>query len=558
MTVRQIDGEFQTVVEVLRAAAGTNPDVEAYVEPATPATPRRSLTFAQWDRSADGVAGLFAGNGVVRGSVVCLLLPSSIDYMVCYAAATRLGAVASGINLRLGADEARSILQRTQPRVTVVEDGAAAAPGPVGARLARSEVRRAGRGPAPRTWPDLERGDPVAVVWTSGTTGLPKGAVFDHASLAAVAEGSDVLSEPGDRRLSPLPFAHVGSMTRVWDEIANGVTTVITPTPWRAGDAVRIMAEERITVAQGVPTQWALVLAHPELDAADLSSLRIAGTGASRVPSELVADLPARLGVPVVVRYTSTEASLGTGTVPGDPDEVVTTTVGRPVPGVEMAIADDAGRAVAAGDVGRVRLRSAAVMRGYWGGPATGPGAEGVVYDREATRAVLADDGWLTTGDFGFADPGGCLHLVGRANELYIRGGYNVYPAEVEGVLGGHPEVTQVAVVGVPDPVLGEIGVAFVVPAAEPPPDPAELLSGLRALARSALADYKAPDRVVLVDSLPLTSMMKVDKRSLAEQAELASPEPPTGSERSHPDPRPTVATQPAKPSQPANGARAS
>jgi acyl-CoA synthetase (AMP-forming)/AMP-acid ligase II len=111
-----------------------------------------------------------------------------------------------------------------------------------------------------------------------------------------VAAGTDVLSEPGDRRLSPLPFAHVGSMTRTWDEIANGVTTVITPTPWRAADAVRIMAEERITVGQGVPTQWALVLAHPDLEGADVSSLRIAGTGASRVPPELVAAMRDRLG----------------------------------------------------------------------------------------------------------------------------------------------------------------------------------------------------------------------------------------------------------------------
>ena len=207
-------------------------------------------------------------------------------------------------------------------------------------------------------------------------------------------------------------------------------------------------------------------------------------------------------------------------------------------------------------------------MRGYWGGPATGPGAGGVVYDRETTGAVLADDGWLTTGDFGFTDPGGCLHLVGRANELYIRGGYNVYPAEVEGVLGGHPDVTQVAVVGAPDPVLGEIGVAFVVPTADAPPDPADLLSGLRAMARSALADYKAPDRVVVVDRLPLTPMMKVDKRSLSELAHRAFPEPPAGSEGA--GRRPSVPSQsanhanpsrpanPANPSRPANGARAS
>ena len=550
MTVRQIVGEFETVTDVLRAAATTNAEVEAYVEPATDASPRRSITFGQWDRAADGVAGLLAEHGVVRGSVVCLLLPSSIDYMVCYAAAVRLGAVTSGINLRLSGPEVRSILQRTRPTVTVVEDGAVA-DAPAGTVLARSVVREAAPGPAPATWPDLARTDPVAVVWTSGTTGLPKGAVFDHDNLAAVAHGTDVLSEPGDRRLSPLPFAHVGSMTRLWDEIANGITTVITPTPWRAADALSVMAGERITVAQGVPTQWALVLAQPDLDTADLSSLRIAGTGASRVPAELVAAMRRRLGVPVVVRYTSTEASLGTGTVPGDPDEVVATTVGRPVPGVLMAIADDTGRMRPVGEVGRVRLRSGAVMRGYWGGPTIGPGADGVVYDRPATDAVLSDDGWLTTGDYGYADPSGCLHLVGRANELYIRGGYNVYPAEVEGVLGGHSSVAQAAVVGAPDPVLGEIGVAFVVPASDAVVDEDELLTSLRDLARSALADYKAPDRLVLVASLPLTSMMKVDKRSLAGAAERAARQPAP-----RPGGGPTDVPPPDR-RQPANGARA-
>jgi acyl-CoA synthetase (AMP-forming)/AMP-acid ligase II len=552
MTVRQIVGEFETVTEVLRAAATVNGDVEAIVEPATATTPRQAMTFARWDRAADGVAGLLAGHGVARGSVVCLLLPSSIDYMVCYAAAARLGAVTSGINLRLGDAEVASILERTRPTVTVVEDGADSDRGPMGIVVERSTAREAADGPPPPTMPGLERTDPVAVVWTSGTTGLPKGAVFDHASLAAVAAGTDVLSEAGDRRLSPLPFAHVGSMTRPWDEIANGVTTVITPTPWRAADAVRIMAEERITVAQGVPTQWALVLAESGLDGADLSSLRIAGTGASRVPAELVATMRHRLGVPVVVRYTSTEASLGTGTVPGDPDEVVATTVGRPVPGVALAIVDEAGATLPADDVGRVRLRSAAVMRGYWGGPTRGPGAAGVVYDRAATDAVLSADGWLTTGDFGFTDPGGCLHLVGRANELYIRGGYNVYPAEVEGVLGGHPGVAQVAVVGATDPVLGEIGVAFVVPASGTTPDEAPLLAELRDLARSSLADYKAPDRLVLMDSLPLTSMMKVDKRSLTGAAEQAA---------ARPAPRPTAGpTEPPTPDRThsANGARAS
>jgi acyl-CoA synthetase (AMP-forming)/AMP-acid ligase II len=520
MTVRQIEGELRTVVDVLRAAASVNADVEAYVEPATAGTPRRALTFAAWDRAADGVAGRLAAAGVARGSVVCLVVPSSIDYMVCYAAAARLGAVTSGVNPRLGAAEVRSILERTLPTVTVVDDGADVPGGPVGTLLRRSEALAAAAGPPPPAFPALEPTDPVAVVWTSGTTGLPKGAVFDHRRLAAVAAGTDTLSEPGDRRLSPLPFAHVGSMTRTWDEAANGITTVITPTPWKAADAVRIMAEERITVAQGVPTQWALVMAHPDLDAADVSALRVAGTGASRAPAELVAAMRTRLGVPVVVRYTSTEASLGTGTVPGDPDELVAVSVGRPVPGVALAVVDDDGAPVGTGEVGRVRLRSAAVMLGYWGGPPTGPGAGGVVYDEAATRAVLGDDGWLTTGDFGRLDEGGNLHLVGRANELYIRGGYNVYPAEVEAALGAHPAVAQAAVVGAPDPVLGEIGVAFVVPeAGAEAADAGALGDELRAHARASLADYKAPDRVVVVEALPLTPMMKVDKRTLADRA---------------------------------------
>ena len=419
---RQIEGDHATLTDVLHAAARVNADVEAYVEPATADRPRRVLTFAGWDRAADGVAGLLAAHGVAPGTVVCLLLPSSIEYIVAYLAVARLGAITSGINLRLGAPEVASIVERTRPVVTIVDDGLEPPSGPTGAVLASTNYVATTEGPPPTAWPDLHPSDPVAVVWTSGTTGLPKGAVFDHDNLRAVAQGTDVLSEAGDRRLSSLPFAHVGSMTRVWDEAANGVTTVITPTPWKAADAVAVMAAERITVAQGVPTQWALVLARPELVDADLTPFRVAGTGASRVPAELVAAMRQALGVPVVVRYTSTEASLGTGTVPGDPDEAVATSVGRPVPGVALVVADEDGSPVPVGEVGRVRLRSAAVIRGYWGGPPTGPGAAGLVVDRPATDAVLASDGWLTTGDFGYLDDDGRLHLVGRGQRASTSG----------------------------------------------------------------------------------------------------------------------------------------
>jgi acyl-CoA synthetase (AMP-forming)/AMP-acid ligase II len=522
-------GEPTTVVDVLRDAAARDGDIEAYVEVAVGTSSglvrsghdgRRRLTFAQWDRLADRVAALLAAEGVGRGDVVALLLPSSIDYALCYQAAARLGAVTTGINLRLGRTERDSAIARVLPAVTVVDKERVEAGG-LAASAGRVLFRDAlGTGPdahAPQV--RLDPADAVAVVWTSGSTGVPKGAVFDHRCLRAVAAGTDVLSRPGDRRLSPLPFAHVGYMTRAWDEIGHRVTTVVTPDPWSAAATVELMETERVTVGQGVPTQWALVLEHPDLAGADLSALRVAGTGAARVPAELVRAMRQALGCPVVVRYTSTESALGTGTAPDDPDEVTSTTVGRPVPGVELSLVSEDGVPVAAGKVGRVRLRSASAMRGYVGQRGQGP-----LVDAEATASVLDAEGWVTTGDLGRLDDGGNLQLVGRAGEMYIRGGYNVYPAEVEAVLGSDPAVRAVAVVGVPDPVLGEIGVAFVVAGAEVP-----ALARLRGTVAEHLADYKAPDRLVVLDALPLTPMGKVDKVALARRApDSTAPPPPT------------------------------
>lgn len=477
-------------MELLKQVATEHPDRAAFVEV------DRRLSFQEWDRAADGVAGYFAGLGVGPGDVVALLVPSSIDYAVCYQAAMRLRAITTGINTRLGPPEIASILDRTRPRV-VIRDADLDA------------VRAAFADDSPVDLPRAEPDDRVAIVWTSGTTGVPKGAVFDHRNLRAVAIGAGAMGARFDVRLAPLPFAHVAFMSRPWEEIENVITTVITPTPWSAADALSLMVRERVTVGQGVPTQWRLLLDHPDFASSDLTSLRIAGTGAATVPPELVREMERRLGCPVVIGYTSTEAAITTGSVPGDSPEVISQTVGRPRVNVELEVVDDGGRSCATGVVGQVRCRSDAVMRGYWQDPAR-------------TAEVLGADGWLTSGDLGFLDERGYLTLVGRRSEMYIRGGYNVYPAEVERVLSQHPQVAQVAVLGLPDPVLGEIGVAFVVPAREPGGSVSPGLEELRSFCKTALADYKAPDRLVVVDALPLSAMGKVDKRSLAEDAALA------------------------------------
>ena len=374
-------------VELLRQVAARYPTVDAFVD-----AEGHRLSFGAWDRAADGVAAGLADHGVVAGDVVCLLVPSSLEYMVCYQAAMRLGAITTGVNIRLGRDEIEHIIRATTPRVTVVaDDEERVLPATAGTVVRSSQLARFWSADAPPL-PTVRARQPVLICWTGGTTGRPKGAVFDHDSLAAVARATGALSAAFDRRLSPIPFAHVATMTRAWDEISRVITTVITPARWTAAAALRLIEQERVTVAQGVPTQWELMLRDPVIETADLSTVRLAGIGGSRVPPDLVQRMRAVLGVPVVNRYASTEAGgVISGTRPDDPEEVIVETVGRASDGVEVRVAEDDGTPRAVGEVGRVQVRSGAVMRGYWRDP-------------DATGAVLDADGWLTVGDVGRLD----------------------------------------------------------------------------------------------------------------------------------------------------------
>ena len=211
-----------------------------------------------------------------------------------------------------------------------------------------------------------------------------------------------------------------------------------------------MVERHRITTLGGIPTQVALMLRHERFDATDTSSLCMIAMGGGPSTAALVREARARFGVPVVVRYTCTEAGVGVGTVPDDPPEDAEESVGRARRGVELTIRSDDDRPLPAGELGHVCLRSPAVMRGYWG-------------NTEATAAVFTPDGAVRTGDIGYVDERDRLHLSGRSKEMYVRGGYNMYPLEVENVLADHPAVAHIAVVPRPDAVMGEIGVAVVV-----------------------------------------------------------------------------------------------
>jgi acyl-CoA synthetase (AMP-forming)/AMP-acid ligase II len=260
---------------------------------------------------------------------------------------------------------------------------------------------------------------------------------------------------------------------------------------WRAADALRLAAEHRMTTIAGVPTQIALMLRDPDFDRYDLDSVRFLMVGGGPITPGLATEARARFRAALATRYSCTEAGIGLGTAFDDPEEDAVVSVGRPHPAIELAVLDDDDRPVAPGDIGQVCLRSPAVMSGYWRDPT-------------ATRAAFTAAGFVRTGDLGWVDDRGRLRLVGRTKEMYVRGGYNVFPVEVEAVLSSHPAVAAVAVTPVAVVVARDAGA---------PPT----LADLREFAAPHLAPYKLPEGLRVVNTLPLTAMEKVDRRALRE-----------------------------------------
>ena len=479
----------ETLVELFDDVLATDADREAYVHPHS-ADHVETITFGELAARAAALGKWLVDRGVQPGDIVAVMLPNSIDYAIAYHAAIRAGAITTGVNPRLGKSEIAHIFAKVHP--AHVFDG------PLPDLPGGDPHWRAA---------EAKPTDPVTIVWTGGTTGLPKGAWFDHTCMKAYSPGAVPLSEHGDRRLSPLPFPHVGYMTRPWDELEHRITTVIAPTPWNATDTLRVLDTQRITVCQGVPTQYQLMLEHPDFESIDLSTLRIAGIGASRVPPDLVAEVRQRMNCPVVHRYASTEGSIATGTRLDDDPVTIATTVGRPNGDVQLKIVDDDGVELPTGEPGTICLKSRAMMRGYWEEP-------------ERTAEAIDADGWLHTGDLGWVGDDGNLRIVGRRTEMYIRGGYNVYPIEVENLLADFPGIAQAAIIGCQvEDRLGEIGVLVAIPKAG-----ADLeIAAIRSFVKEHLADYKAPDVLVTTDQFPLTSIGKINKLGLKPLAEEAA-----------------------------------
>ena len=465
---------------LLKQTAAREPDTVAFVDG------DRRLTYAEWDWLSDRAAFSLWAEGVRPGDTVALLLDPSFTYPVAYIGAAKIGAITVGINTRLGAREVDHVLDDSRARALITDRQGFSDP----MVFDPERLNRPGSSVDVVTQPD----DPVAIVYTSGTTGMPKGACFTNRALDAVWDIErqvDPIDHP--KTLGGTPMAHMGFMTKIGAHIARASTTVLMQ-QWSARAALETIEREQLTWLGGVPTQLALMLMDPDFGSFDTSSLRTCLIGGAPASPDLVRQIRQGFGVPVIVRYSCTELAMATGTRHGDSDVVVAQTVGRPLPGIDLLVEQPN-----EDGVGQIVVRSPTMMRGYW-------------HNEDATRAAIDARGFFHTGDLGSVDAAGNLKLAGRTKEMYIRGGYNVYPVEVEDVLREHPNVAMVAVIGVPDEVLGERGRAIVVANGEAP-----TLDELRDWVCARIADYKAPDELELRTELPMTAMFKVDKRALAQ-----------------------------------------
>ena len=501
-----------TLAATVREAAARFGDAAAIVADAG-----WTLSYAELDRLSDEVAAGLAAAGVGEGDLVALTLPSTPDYVVAYAALAKLGAITAGVNPRYTPAEQHAVIAVAQPTLVI---GTTDGPGRLAVDIASAAdeilaILRTGSGGSGGSGAsggsggsgasipvlaDLDDPDRlVAIVFTSGTTGTPKGAMFTNRELAAITT-----SDVGDRwgggasMLAATQFAHVGFMTKLPWYLRLG-TTIHLLDRWRATDVLRLVHEHRLESIGGVAPQVALMLRAPDFDTYDVTCVKTIIMGGAPSPPALVREARERFGAAYSIRYSSTESGgVGTGTAFDADDEEAFFTVGRPRGDVKVDLRDEHGRSVPDGEVGEICLRSSCMMRGYW-------------RDAPATAATLRD-GWLHTGDLGAFDERGLLRIAGRIKEMYIRGGYNVYPVEVEAVLASHPGVKDVAVVPRADEVMGEIGVAVVVPR---PTEPAPTLEDLRRFARERLSSHKLPEALETVADLPLTAMLKVDRRAL-------------------------------------------
>lgn len=447
------------------------------------------LSFAEVAHRVRCAAGAFAELGVEKGDRVAIWAPNSAHWMIAAFGVLTAGGIVVPVSTRYKQAEAADIITRSGAKAVLVEKGFLGQDFTVPAGVPAIDLKSGFLDDGEPFQREIGGTDIADIIYTSGTTGRPKGVMMNHLqNLRMYAEWCDLADlRRGDRYLIVNPFFHTfGYKAGCIATFIRGATMLPVPV-FEVDRVVELIETEKVTMLPGPPTLYHSLLAVP--DKSKLATLRAGVTGAADIPVELVRrvheELPFRT---LATGYGLTEAGTATLSRPGDSFEDVATTAGVPCDGVEVRIADD----------GEVLVRGYSVMQGYFDDPA-------------GTAEAIDADGWLHTGDLGSFTESGRLKIVGRKKDMFIVGGFNAYPAEIEGFLMEHPAVAQAAVIGVPDERLGQVGKAFVVLKGDSELSADDLIGW----SRDRMAGFKVPRVVTFLDALPLNATGKVMKDQL-------------------------------------------
>jgi long-chain acyl-CoA synthetase len=466
-----------------------------------------ALPYAMLDGATKHAAGLLAARGVGAGDRVGVMLPNVPHFPILYYGTLRLGAIVVPMNVLLTAREIRHYLEDSGARLLVVwNDFAAeaeAACADTGTELLKVDPDEftdlVGSAEPIAAVAEVRADDTAVVLYTSGTTGQPKGAELTHSNIGTNVEACLGLFTPSERDVifGGLPLFHIFGQTACMN-VAVAVGGEITLLPrFDPQKALEIIQRDRVSIFMGVPTMYAALLHAPDRDQYDVSSLRLCVSGGAALPMEILTAFEKEFGCPVIEGYglseTSPVASFGRLDRERKPG-----TIGTPIEGVEMRIVDDEGEPLGVGEVGEVQIKGPNVMKGYWNMP-------------EATAKAIDPEGWFSSGDMATVDADGYFKIVDRKKEMIIRGGYNVYPREIEEVLYEIPAVAEAAVMGIPHDDLGEEIVAVV----SFKEGQSATTDEIQAYAKEQVAAYKYPRHVVILDELPKGPTGKLLKREI-------------------------------------------
>jgi acyl-CoA synthetase (AMP-forming)/AMP-acid ligase II len=469
----------------------------------------RALTYAELVSQIRSLAAGLAARGIGAGDVVAICAPNTPEYAVVFHAVAALGGVVTTVNPAYTAEEMGFQLRNAEARLAIVAEPFAERAREAGAPevlvLGDPDFDRLLTDAPDEPLPDAAQADDlVALPYSSGTTGLPKGVMLTHRNVVAnlcQVRAVQTLSED-DTVIGVLPFFHIYGMTVIMNQALRTGATVVTMPRFDLDTFLELLERHKVTKAHLVPPIILALAKAPAVGDRDLSSLRWINSGAAPLSAELADACAERLGCKVVQGYGLTETSPVTHAVPVEREENRPGSIGPPIPSTECKVVDVLhGNELGPGDDGEVWIRGPQVMRGY-------------LADEEATANTLDDEGWLHTGDIGHADEDGWFYLVDRLKELIKYKGFQVAPAELEAVILEHPAVADAAVIASPDEEAGEVPKAFVVPAGEEELDVEELCEFVAA----RVASYKQLRRVEVTDEIPKSASGKVLRRVLVER----------------------------------------